>query len=135
MSTQPNAKPPINHEIAFHAAASASAAQLVNVVPTLYNPGPGNEIAVPGSGREYHVEKLHISINSGSVAITLLNNDGVVWGPHTFPAGFHEVSFPSSLDKARSGKALGEGKIPLLSSGASFTGRIDLFGYSVPTLS
>lgn len=133
--SEPRARPPMHNEVAFHGGLYINAAQPDDVVFKAYNPGEGDDMAAPGSGRQYRVEVIHISVSAGTPYLALLNDDGFVWGPHYCPVGFYSVDIGSHVDKSRSGKALGEGKTPRLTAAGTFTGRVDIFGYSAPVLS
>ena len=135
---EPRPMPAWNAEIPFHCMVAAAAVMLTNQIMRLMDPDDAGDMPAPGAGRVYRFEVLIVS-STGQVDISVTDGvaAGAIWGPHRFPSGGQLTVVPVlwHADKTRSGKALTVVTgIPKISSAAPFTGRIDLFGFSVPAL-
>lgn len=95
---------------------------------TSYSPGSGT-LAAAGRGYEYRVQRMHVSL-SASAAVTITDGTNTLWGPHTLPAGFGDISFLDHDDPSRGGLRCGHNTQPAITG--TFTGEIALMGFKVP---
>jgi hypothetical protein len=109
---------PPSVQVPFAATVSVSAAALTDNDFGLAN---------AGSGREYLIRQMDVTLDAskGITIHTGASATGVIWGLHSLAQGFTSIPFAEPV-------RVGNGLKPLVTSSASFTGRVTLRGVTQP---